>query len=291
MGIRFTKMHGLGNDYVYVDTQRCPVLDPSELSRRISDRHTGVGSDGLILIGVPTVADADVRMFLYNADGSRGEMCGNGLRCVARYAHDRGLCGGNPVRVQTDAGVRIAELRIGASGAVERVRTDLGRPRLAATEIPTTLAGRAGSGRWPGEAVIDAPLSALGREFRASCVSMGNPHALVFVERCADVPLAEWGPALERHAAFPERTNVHFVERESAQRLRVLTWERGSGATRACGSGAAAALVAAVLTGRADRGVIVAMPGGELEVCWESADSGVQVSGPAEYVCDGEWLG
>ncbi|MBK8913398.1 MAG: diaminopimelate epimerase [Phycisphaerales bacterium] len=289
--MRFTKMHGLGNDYVYVDMQRCAVADAAALARRISDRHTGVGSDGLILIGAPTVADADVRMILYNADGSRGEMCGNGLRCVARYARDRGLSARNPLRVQTDAGVRTAELRIGAGGVVESVWTDLGRPRLAAAEIPTTLAAGAASERWPREAVLDATLRALGREFRVACVSMGNPHAIVFVERCADVPLSEWGPALERHAVFPERTNVHFVECESERRLRVVTWERGSGATRACGSGAAAALVAAVLTGRAERRVVVAMPGGELEVRWESAESGVQVSGPAEYVCDGEWLG
>jgi diaminopimelate epimerase len=274
--MRFTKMHGLGNDYVYVNTFQETVTDPSSVARLVSDRHTGIGSDGLILIG-PS-GRADVRMEMYNADGSRGRMCGNGIRCVAKYAVERGLAQGPSLIVETDAGLRTLWCQLQGT-RVKSVRVDMGAPILDPASIPTRI---------PGERVVDFPLELDGNVFEVTCVSMGNPHAVVFVEKLHTLNLVDLGPRLEHAAVFPERVNAHFVRVDSRERLTVRTWERGSGATRACGTGACAVAVAGVLTGRTNRDVVVALPGGELRVEW-IAEGPVYMTGPAEEVFEGEW--
>lgn len=274
--MRFTKMHGLGNDYIYINAFVEAVDDPPALARRVSERHTGIGSDGLILI-CPSDR-ADVRMEMYNADGSRGRMCGNGIRCVAKYAVERGLAKGPGVTVETDAGFRALWCQMSGTH-VNSVRVDMGAPVLDSTAIPTLI---------PVERVVDYPLEIDGTIFEVTCVSMGNPHAVVFLERIHTLDLVDLGPRFERAAVFPERINAHFVRVDAADRVTVRTWERGSGATRACGTGACAVVVAGVLTGRTGRNVIVALPGGELRVEWPK-DGSVHMTGPAVEVFEGEF--
>jgi diaminopimelate epimerase len=287
--MRFVKLHGAGNDYVYVDCLRQPPpRDPAGLSRKISDRHFGVGSDGLILIG-PSER-ADVRMRMFNADGSEAEMCGNGVRCVAKYAYDHGLTPNNPVTVETGRGILTLQLEVKA-GKVERVTVDMGEPILEATQIPTTL---------PGPRVVDAPLALLGLKDtawgeecgldpRLTCVSMGNPHVVLYCRDVSRVPLERVGPVLENAAVFPRRINVHFVQVQSEEEATVRTWERGSGVTLACGTGACAVAVAGVLTGRTGRRLLAHLPGGDLELRWSEADNHVHLTGPAVEVFRGEW--
>ncbi len=283
MPLRFTKMHGLGNDYVYVSTFEQVVPDPPSLARALSDRHRGIGSDGLILVAPPAVPDADVRMVMYNVDGSRGQMCGNGLRCVAKLAYERGLARRNPLRVQTDRGVLTLDLTL-VGGRVTEVRADMGPPILDPQRIPVAL---------PGKLAVDVPLPAdapgAAQGLRLTAVSMGNPHAVLFVPNTAAVPLEEWGPPLERHPLFPERANIHCAQVLGADRVRMVTWERGSGITQACGTGAAAVCVAGVLTGRSGRAVTVELPGGELRIAWDEASGHVFMTGPATEVFTGEW--
>jgi diaminopimelate epimerase len=284
MSLRFTKLHGLGNDYVYISVFDQQVADAPALARAISDRHRGVGSDGLILVGPPATPGADVRMLMYNADGSRGQMCGNGIRCVAKLAYERGWARRNPLRVQTDAGVLTLELQRDAQDRVQRVRVDMGAPLLAAREIPVAL----------DRALVDVPLvpalpGAAAGALRMTCVSMGNPHAVFFVADVAAVPLADWGPQIERHPLFPERVNAHFVQVLGATRVRMRTWERGSGVTQACGTGAAAVCVAGVLTNRTPRAITAELPGGELELDWDADSGHVFKTGPATEVFSGEW--
>ncbi|MHC5109884.1 MAG: diaminopimelate epimerase [Planctomycetota bacterium] len=280
--IHFTKMHGLGNDYVYVDTSKVPIDGPAELARVISDRRLGIGSDGLILIHPSDVAD--VRMEMYNADGSRAQMCGNGIRCVAKYVVDHGLAAGPELRIDTDDGVKPATCVItrnseGKGGVVTAVRVSMGRPRFAPGEIPTTIKG---------ERIVDRPIEVAGHAFQVTCVSMGNPHAVAFVEDLDSIPLYTVGPALERAAEFPERINAHFVRVDSPAHLTVLTWERGSGPTKACGTGACAVVVAAASTGRSDRKVTTTLPGGDLQIEW-SDDDEVYMTGPAVEVFQGRY--
>jgi diaminopimelate epimerase len=283
--MRFTKMHGLGNDYVYVDCVRdAPPRNPAELSVKVSDRHFGIGSDGLILIG-PSER-ADVRMRMFNADGSEAEMCGNGVRCVAKYAFDHGLSKNNPMRVETGRGVLTLNLDVRA-GKVERVTVDMGEPILEADRIPTTL---------PGPRVVDVPLAKVSGAAAeivpgasVTCVSMGNPHAVLYCEDVSAVPLERVGPTLETAAAFPRRVNVHFVQVRSPQQAIMRTWERGSGVTLACGTGACAVAVAGVLTGRTGRSVLAHLPGGALHLHWDGADNHVYMTGPAVEVFNGEW--
>jgi diaminopimelate epimerase len=289
--MRFVKMHGLGNDYVFLDCfeQRLEGVDLPVLARRLSDRHRGVGSDGLILI-CPS-EQADVGMVVYNADGSRAEMCGNGIRCVAKYAYERGLLrrgiqeagarsGRGSMTVQTDTGVRAVEVLVGGDGnRVESVRVDMGRPKLDPSEIPTTLLG---------PVVVDRAVEISGRRYRLTCVSMGNPHAVVFVDDVGAVALAEEGPAIETAKVFPRRTNVHFVQVGAPDEVTMVTWERGSGATEACGTGASAVCVAGSLTGRTVRQIRANLPGGQLAVQWAD-DEHVYMTGPAEEVFTGEW--
>ncbi len=274
--MKFTKMHGLGNDYVYVNGFTERVADAPKLARVISNRHTGIGSDGLIIIQ-PTKA-ADVRMEMYNADGSRGEMCGNGIRCVAKYAVERGLAKGPSLRIETDAGIKLAECEI-TDGKVRSVRIDMGAPELAARKIPTTIAS---------DRVIDQPLRIGASEYRITCVSMGNPHAVVFVQELHKVDLVEIGPKFENAPEFPGRINTHFVRVDSPTHVTVRTWERGSGATRACGTGACAVCVAGALTKRTERAVTTSLPGGELRIEW-AADDHVYMTGEAVEVFTGEW--
>jgi diaminopimelate epimerase len=287
--MRFTKMQGIGNDYVYVDCFQEPFpSDPAALARRISDRHFGVGGDGLILICPSTVAAARMRMF--NADGSEAEMCGNGIRCVAKYVHDHGISTEQRLAIETAAGVLALDLEV-SDGRVQRVRVDMGEPMLAPGKIPTTLSG---------ERIVNAALPLLAREPgpawfadagldpRVTCVSMGNPHAVLFCRHVQKVPLAEIGPAIEHDRVFPKRINAHFVEVHAAGEVTIRTWERGSGITLACGTGAAAVSVAGVLTGRTERKIVAHLPGGDLELEW-GLDNHVAMTGPAVEVFSGEF--
>jgi diaminopimelate epimerase len=281
--MRFTKMHGIGNDYVYVDCVRNkPPVDPAALSRAISDRHFGVGSDGLILICPSERADARMRMF--NADGSESEMCGNGIRCVAKFVHDHGIAAKPQLQIETGRGVLALDLEL-SGGKVSRVRVNMGEPILAGPKIPTTL---------PGDPPVNAPLVAGGLHLAVTCVSMGNPHAVVYVgDEFFDTDtrdlVAELGPQLERHAEFPRRVNAHFVKVHSPAEVTMRTWERGSGITLACGTGACAVCVAGVLTGRTGRRLLAHLPGGDLELEWSERDNCVYKTGPAAEVFSGEW--
>ncbi len=276
--MRFVKMHGAGNDYIFVNIFHQSFTDPAALSRVVSDRHTGIGGDGLILIGPSQVAVA--RMEMYNADGSRAGMCGNGIRCVAKYLFDRGFTSESTFLIEADAGVKQAECMI-SDGKVLRVRIEMGAPSFAPSAIPVALSG---------EEVVDAPIEVSGRPLLMTCVSMGNPHAVFFVDSLDAVALPVDGPAVEHHPLFPERVNGHFVEVVDRERVKVLTWERGSGATRACGTGACAVCVAGVRTGRTERRVVAEVPGGELEVEW-AEDGRVYLAGEAVEVFEGEWMG
>ncbi len=293
MPLAFTKMHGLGNDYVYVSTFDQPVRDPAELARVISDRHFGVGGDGLILIARPSAGcDAHARMEMYNADGSRAQMCGNGVRCVAKYVWDRGLARCNPLRIETDAGVLTLELTLDERQRVAAVRVDMGTPRLEPADIPVRLAGSRAVNvpfdALPAPAVSGAAIfDAAGP--RLTCVSMGNPHAVFFVSDLAAVPLREWGPIIEAHPLFPQRVNAHFARVVRRDLIEMKTWERGTGPTLACGTGACAVVVAAVLTERAGCAARVRLPGGELFVEWSRASDHVFKTGPAVEVFSGTW--
>lgn len=286
--LHFTKMHGLGNDYIYVDCFAQPLngIDRPALSRVISDRHRGIGSDGLILICPPDQGvQADCRMEMYNADGSRGEMCGNGIRCVAKYVLDHNLVrSASPlvseatVRIQTDRGV-LTLIAFRKDGRVVNVRVDMGPPILTPKNIPVSL---------PGERCIKTPLQLGGRTLTMTCVSMGNPHAVFFVEDLAHIDLNELGPAAAYHPLFPNRINAHFVTVQSPTEATMKTWERGSGATQACGTGACAVLVAGVLEDRLSRSARIHLPGGDLQIEWPDGGS-VFMTGPAEEVFSGEW--
>jgi diaminopimelate epimerase len=276
--MRFTKMHGAGNDYIYVDCiTNPPPRDPAGLSRRISDRHFGVGSDGLILI-CPSER-ADVRMRMFNADGSEAEMCGNGVRCVAKYVHDHGLVRKPRLTVETGRGVLTLDLEI-HEGRVRQVTVDMGEPILHAERIPTRL---------PGDPPKDAALELPGRTLRVTCVSMGNPHCITYVEEITNDWVLGVGPQVERHPAFPRRTNAEFVRVNGPGDVTVRVWERGSGETLACGTGACAVAVAGVLTGRTERQIVAHLPGGDLHLHWSEKDNHVYMTGPAVEVFSGEW--
>jgi diaminopimelate epimerase len=282
--MRIVKMHGIGNDYVYVDCFHQPIpTDPVALSRAISDRHFGVGGDGLILVCPSEKADARMRMF--NADGSEAEMCGNGVRCVAKMTYDHGLSRSNPMKIETGRGVLTLHLEI-KRGKVEQVCVDMGEPILEADKIPTLLNG---------PRVIDQPMPAepwhaeCGLDPRMTCVSMGNPHLVLYCRDVARVHLAEVGPLLETASMFPRRINVHFVQVQSPEEARMRTWERGSGITLACGTGACAVCVAGVLTGRTGKHLLAHLPGGDLRLEWTETDNHVRMTGPATEVFQGEF--
>lgn len=277
--MRFTKMHGIGNDYVYVNCFEETVENPSELAQRISRQHYGVGSDGLILICPCDVADFAMKM--YNADGSESEMCGNGVRCIGKYVYDRGLTDKTSVSLMTGGGLKELQLNV-EDGRVKTVRVDMGAPELRPELIPVDLSG---------EMVMGHRLHVGAAVYEIHCVSMGNPHCVVFVRDPDLIDVEQVGSLLENHAIFPNRTNVEFVQVVDRQHLRMRVWERGAGETLACGTGACAALVAAVLTGRADRHVSMELLGGTLDLEWAFDDGHVYQEGPAKFVFDGEWIG
>lgn len=290
--MQFTKMHGAGNDYVYVDCFAHPMPEhPDRLAREISDRHFGIGGDGLILICPSDKADARMRMF--NADGSEAEMCGNGVRCVAKYVHDHDLCRNDRLRIETGRGILDLELEI-VGGKAVRVRVDMGEPILKPVRIPVDLPSAT-------DKIVDSPAGKYipsggpddwrnhcGLEPQMTCISMGNPHVVLYCQDVASVPLEWIGPLLERAAIFPQLINVHFVQVHSPDEVTMRTWERGSGATLACGTGACAVCVAGVLTGQTRRKLLAHLPGGDLELHWAENDH-VFMTGEAVEVFSGGW--
>ncbi len=276
--MRFTKMHGLGNDYLYINCFEEQVSDPVSLSVAMSDRHTGVGADGIILV-LPSDR-ADFRMRMFNADGSEAETCGNGIRCFAKYVHDRKMTPkGDRLSIETGAGLTEVELQT-QNGEVHSVRVNMGRPRFLRREIP--LDGP------PDSKCIEEEIQVDGKGFEVTCLSVGNPHAVIFVERVDEVPLTDLGPQIEKQPLFPNRVNVEFVEVQDRENLKMRVWERGSGITLACGTGACASAVAAMVTGRAERRVKVHLALGALEIEW-AEDETIYMTGPAAEVFSGEW--
>lgn len=275
--MKFTKMHGLGNDYIYVNAFEERIEDPHALAIALSDRHFGVGSDGLVLIAPSETAD--FQMLMYNADGSQGEMCGNASRCVAKYVYDRGMTDKTVVTLETLAGIKTLHLTV-KDGKVESVRVDMGEAKVDCENVPCLL----GTG-----VVTKAKITALGREFEVTPVNTGNPHGVIFLdEPVEEFDLAHYGPALETHPMFPKKANIEFVNVLARDRLRMRVWERGSGITLACGTGSCATLVAANLCGLADRKATIVLDGGELVDEWDEATGHVFMTGPATHVFDGE---
>lgn len=277
--MRFTKMQGIGNDYIYVNCFEETVRNPAELARSISNRHFGVGSDGLVLIEPSDVADFGMRIF--NSDGSESEMCGNACRCIGKYVYERGLTDKTSVTLMTGAGLKVLEMQV-RDGVVLSVRVDMGTPELNPRKIPVDL---------PGEIVLGHRMEVGGMPYAIHCVSMGNPHCVIFVRNTDNAEVEHVGEMLENHRMFPHRTNVEFVEVVDRTHLRMRVWERGAGETLACGTGACAALVASVLTGKADRSVHMELRGGPLLVEWSPEDNHVYQEGPAAFVFDGLWDG
>lgn len=280
--MRFTKMHGLGNDYVYVNCFKEKVENPAEAARYVSDRHFGIGSDGLILI-CPS-EKADFEMVMYNADGSRSEMCGNGIRCVAKYVYDYGLTDKTSISVETLGGIKYLDLTV-ENGKVALVRVDMGIPELRAEAIPILCeTGEEENGR----KVIREPIVVDGMEYQMTGVSMGNPHAVFFLEDVKGLDIEKIGPKFENHERFPKRINTEFVRVIDRETIEMRVWERGSGETLACGTGACAAAVAAILNGLAERRVTVKLLGGDLLIEWEEETGKVYMTGPAVTVFEGE---
>ena len=278
MKIRFTKMQGCGNDYVYVNgfTEQIPQEMKAELAIKISDRHFGIGSDGLIFIN-PT-PDADFEMEMYNADGSRSEMCGNGIRCVGKYVYDHHMTEKTELRVVSAGKVKILKLTV-TQGKVSEVRVNMGAPVLEASQIPV---------RCNTSPVIAQPITVLGKEYQMTCVSMGNPHAVVFMEDVEHLDINAIGPSFENHECFPNRTNTEFVEIIDRNNIRMRVYERGTGETLACGTGCCASVVACILNGKTGNDVRVRVLGGIIEVEWNRETNEVYMTGPAETVFEGE---
>lgn len=279
MGIHFTKMHGTGNDYVYIDTFREEIDDPAQMAVRVSDRHFGIGSDGLILVAPSDKADC--RMIMYNADGSEGAMCGNGIRCVAKYAYEHGIVDTAHITVETKSGVKALDLTV-EDGIVTYVQVNMGRAILRPSEIPL---------RAEGDTFVAQPLIVEGKEYKATCVSMGNPHCVIFTEGIDTLDLTKTGPLFENHELFPDRINTEFVEVVDGHTIRMRVWERGSGETISCGTGTCAATVAAVLNGYCRQGeeIEVQIRGGKLyDTYMENGE--VMMKGPAVTVFEGELI-
>lgn len=276
--MKFTKMHGIGNDYVYVNCFEENVKDPSAVAKFVSDRHFGIGSDGLILIKPSDVADCEMDM--YNLDGSSGAMCGNGIRCVAKYAYDHGLVKKTSISVATKSGIKYLDLAI-KDGKVSFVKVNMGSPILQAKQIPVVAET---------EEVIDAPIEVNGTTYHFTGVSMGNPHAIVYMDDIDNLDIEKIGPAFENHIAFPDRVNTEFVKVIDNHTLQMRVWERGSGETLACGTGACAVAVASVLNGHVDGNspVTVKLLGGDLQIFWDRQENLVYMTGPATTVFDGE---
>ena len=277
--MKFTKMQGCGNDYVYINCFQEKVEHPEQLAVRVSDRHFGVGSDGLILIGPSQVADVCMRM--YNADGTQAQMCGNGIRCVARYAYEHGLVDREELTVETLAGIKHLKLWL-EQNMVTAVTVDMGQPVTEPARIPVAAEG---------EAVIARPVEIAGKRYELTCVSMGNPHAVTFVDSVDGLPMETLGPEFEHHPLFPERVNTESVELIDRKTIRMRVWERGSGETLACGTGACASVYACILNGKTEDEVKVRLLGGDLTVAYERATGHILMTGPAVVVFDGEFNG
>lgn len=275
--MKFTKMQGLGNDYVYVNCVEKKLENASQIAIAVSDRHYGIGSDGLILINSSEVADFEMEM--YNADGSRGEMCGNGIRCVGKYVYDYGLTDKTHVTIETLAGIKYLDLQV-ENGKVKQVRVNMGSPLLKPEEIPIALEG---------ENVIDVPISINDTVYRMTGVGMGNPHTVVFLDDIDQMKIEEIGPKFENHSYFPNRVNTEFVKVIDRTHVKMRVWERGSGETLACGTGACAVAVACILNGLTEEDVTVSLLGGDLQIQWERKENIVYMTGPAEVVFEGEW--
>ena len=274
--MKFTKMQGIGNDYVYVNCFQEQIENPSEVSRKISDRHFGIGSDGLILIKPSERADFEMEM--YNADGSQGAMCGNGMRCVGKYVYDYGLTDKTQISVDTKSGIKYLDLTV-ENKKVKQVRVNMGAPVLETKAVPMI---------YEGEKVIRQPLNVGEDIYEITAVSMGNPHAVVYVEDVKNLPLEEIGPKFEKHAAFPESVNTEFVRVINRSTVEMRVWERGSGETLACGTGACAVAVASILNGYTEDEVTVRLLGGDLKIFWDRTENLVYMTGPAEVVFEGE---
>ena len=274
--MKFTKMHGLGNDYVYVNCFEEKIDNPPAVARFVSDRHFGIGSDGLIMINPSKTADFEMEM--YNADGSRGEMCGNGIRCVAKYVYDYGLTDKTQISVETLGGIKYLDLAV-EDGKVSLVKVDMGKPELEADRIPI-ISER--------EQVIDEPIEVDGKEYHMTGVSMGNPHTVIYVDDVKGLDLEKIGPKFENHERFPKRINTEFVHCIDRQTVEMRVWERGSGETLACGTGACAVAVASILNGYTEREVEIRLLGGNLQIEWNEEDKHVYMTGPATVVFDGE---
>ena len=276
--MKFTKMHGIGNDYVYVNCFKETVKDPSAVAKFVSDRHFGIGSDGLILIKPSDIADCEMDM--YNLDGSQGAMCGNGIRCVAKYAYDYGIVNKTSISVATKSGVKYLDLSI-RDGKVSMVKVNMGAPILQASLIPVVSES---------EQVVNAPIEVDGQIYHFTAVSMGNPHAIVYMADIDHLDIEKIGPSFENHVAFPDRVNTEFVEVIDEHTLKMRVWERGSGETLACGTGACAVAVASILNGHVDgdKSVTVKLLGGDLQIFWNRQENLVYMTGPATTVFDGE---
>ena len=274
--MKFTKMHGIGNDYVYVNCFEESVKNPAEVSKFVSDRHFGIGSDGLILISPSAIAD--FRMNIYNADGSQAEMCGNGIRCVAKYVYDYGLTDKTEISVETLAGIKYLRLQV-ENGKVASVEVNMGAPILEPKEIPVAVEE---------SPVVNVPVEVKGKIYHMTCVSMGNPHAIIFMNNVKDLDIAAIGPYFENHKVFPKRTNTEFVEVLDRNTVNMRVWERGSDETLACGTGACATTVACILNDKTENEVTVHLLGGDLKIRWDREANQVYMTGPATVVFDGE---
>ena len=284
--MKFTKMQGCGNDYVYVNgfVEKIPTEDKPDLVRRLSDRHFGIGGDGVIFIN--PAEEADFEMEMYNADGTRSEMCGNGIRCVAKFVYDKGLTDSEHITIVSGGKVKYLDLTVernenvaGDRGAVKSVRVNMGSPELKPELVPVVAEG---------DMAVDTPITVQGQEYRMTCVSMGNPHAIIFRDGVADMDLAAVGPSFENHGRFPNRTNTEFVEVLDRNNVFMRVWERGTGETLACGTGCCATAVACILNGHTDTVVNVKVLGGEILVEWDRETNLVYMTGPAEIVFEGE---
>ncbi|MCI8825191.1 MAG: diaminopimelate epimerase [Lachnospiraceae bacterium] len=274
--MKFAKMQGCGNDYIYVDCFKETVENPQETAIKISDRHFGVGSDGLILIYPSKVAD--FKMTMYNADGSEGKMCGNGIRCVAKYVYDFGLTDKTELKIETLSGIKTLKLNI-KNKKVDTVQVDMGSPILVPEQIPV---------KFEGEIMVDEAVAVNGLEYHLTCVSMGNPHAVVFVDNIKILNLEKIGPDFEQHKIFPDKVNTEFIHIIDKNTIEMRVWERGSGETLACGTGACASVVACVLNGLTGDEVLVHLLGGDLKIKYDREKNTVLMTGPAELVCTGE---
>lgn len=277
--MKFTKMHGCGNDYVYINgaAEQIPQEKKPQLVRFLSDRHTGVGGDGAIFINPSEAADFEMEM--YNADGTRAEMCGNGIRCVAKYVYDKGLTDKQQISIISAGKIKYLDLTVNQENQVELVKVNMGNPILLPAEIPVAL---------PGDWAVNVPITIEGQTYHMTCVSMGNPHAVIFVEHVENMDLEKIGPHFEHHELFPNRTNTEFVEIIDREHVKMRVWERGTGETLACGTGCCATAVACVLNGLTEPSVTVGVLGGEIHITWDREENLVYMTGPATTVFEGE---